>query len=77
MKDNIKVEHLELNKVRRLCMEVDQLAKKYGVEYFFVTEGASSCSINKNEAVRNARKCHEEWERANGYDPEEDWSNLF
>lgn len=62
-------------KARNFCKEVQRLGKKYNLSYFFVTEGAS-CTMNKgNAAVRNARLKHEEWERNNGYDPDEDWSN--
>lgn len=65
----------ELNRARKLCEEVKGLAEKYNLEYFFITEGASSCHIEKNEAVRNARQKHEEWELANGFDPKHDWSD--
>lgn len=66
----------KLDKARNLCKEVKELAKKYNLEFFFVTEGASACSINKNAAVRNARKCHEIWEKENGLDPKHDWSET-
>ena len=41
---------------------------------FFLTEGASCTMNNGNDAVRNAREKHTEWEREHGYDPDEDWS---
>ena len=61
-------------KARDFCREVQNLGEKYNMSYFFVTEGASCTKNNGNAAVRNARLCHEEWERNNNYDPDEDWS---
>lgn len=63
-----------IEKARAFCSEVRELARKYDLSFFIVTEGASSISNNGCEAVRNARMCHEEWEKANGFDPHEDWS---
>ncbi len=60
-------------KARRFVVEVSELAKSYGLNYFVVTDGASGISNVDNPAVANARKCHEEWELANGIDPEEEW----
>lgn len=71
---NIDIKEYELNRARSLCEEVKKLASTYDLEFFFVTEGASCCSIKNNEAVRNARAKHEEWEVANGFDPKRDWS---
>lgn len=71
---NTNKEEFELNRARRLCQEVKDLANKYDLEFFFLTEGASCCHIEKNAAIRNARKKHEEWERENGFDPKHDWS---
>ena len=59
---------------RRFVEEVSQLALKYGFNYFVVTDGASGISNSGNPAVEHARKCHAEWEKANGIDPEHDWS---
>ena len=59
---------------RRFVEEVSQLALKYGLNYFVVTDGASGISNSGNPAVEHARKCHTEWEMANGIDPEHDWS---
>lgn len=61
-------------KARDFCREVQKLGEKYDMSYFFVTEGASCTKNDGNAAVRNARLCHEEWERNNNYDPDEDWS---
>ncbi len=71
---NVDVKKYDLNKARSLCEEVKQLASLYDLEFFFITEGASCCSIKNNEAVRNARTKHEEWEIANNFDPKHDWS---
>ncbi len=73
--NKIDSETYELNRVRKLCEEVRKLADTFNLEYFFVTEGASSCHIEKNEAVRNARQKHEEWEQNNGFDSKHDWSD--
>ncbi len=72
--NKIDPKEYELRRVRRLCEEVKKLANSYDLEYFFITEGASSCHIKNNEAIRNARKKHEEWELSNGFDPKHDWS---
>lgn len=68
------MENLKLKKARDFCSEVRELAKKYDLPFFVVTDGASSTDNNGCEAVRNARKMHEEWEKQKGYDPKEDWS---
>ncbi len=69
MKDNN-----ELDKARKFCSEVKELAKKYNLPFFVVTDGASATSNNGCEAVKNARDNHIKWELDNGYDPYEDWS---
>lgn len=65
----------KIKKARILANKVKELANSMNLEFFFVTEGASSCSIRENEAVRNARRQHEKWEIENGFDPNEDWSD--
>ena len=60
---------------REFVAEVAQLASRYGLNYFVVTDGASGIGNSGNPAVEHARKCHTEWEIANGIDPEHDWSN--
>lgn len=72
--NQINEHEFELERVRKLCQEVANIAKIYDVEFFFVTEGASACHVIKNEAVHHARKEHEKWEVQNGYNPKEDWS---
>lgn len=73
--NNINPEEFELNRVRRLCKEVKDLASTYNVDFFFVTEGASVCSVSRNDAVRYHREAQVKWELENGFDPNEDWSN--
>ena len=69
MKNNSKQ-----NKSRRFCLEVKELAKKYDLPFFVVTDGASATSNNGCAAVKNARDSHIKWEKENGYDRYENWS---
>lgn len=65
----------DLNKARSLCRDVRKLADKYNMSFFFVTEGASAYNnMSNNEAIRNARNKHIDWELKNNSDPYEDWS---
>lgn len=59
---------------RMFCAEVKELAKKYDVPFFVVTDGASAISNNGCLAVKNARDNHIKWEEEHGFDPYEDWS---
>ena len=59
---------------RAFVLEVAALAEKYSLNYFVVTDGANGISNNGNAAVEHARRCHTEWEKANGIDPEHDWT---
>ena len=43
------------------------------MSFFFVTEGASITDNRGNDAVKHARLCHEEWEKAHGEDPKKEW----
>ena len=63
----------ELNKTRKFCLEVKELAKKYNLPFFVVTDGANATSNNGCVAVKNARDNHINWEKENGFDPYEDW----
>lgn len=74
--ENIKPNN-NLIKARAFCSEVEKISKKYNLEYFFVTEGASSTKVKNCGAVRNARNNHIEWEKENGYNPNEDWSEKI
>lgn len=64
----------KLKHAREFCKEVRELADKYKLPFFVVTEGASATSNNGCEAVRNARDNHIQWEKENGHNPYEDWS---
>ena len=61
-------------KAINFCKEVKELAKKYNLPFFVVTDGASATNNNGCEAVKNARDNHIKWEISNGFDPYEDWS---
>ena len=65
----------ELIKARMFCSEVRELAKRYNLPFFVVTDGASATSNNGCAAIKSARNSHMEWERNNGENPEHDWSN--
>lgn len=71
MKSDLKIE-----KARQFCKEVKELAKKYDLPFFVVTDGASATSNNGCPTVKNARENHIKWEKENGYDPYEDWSKT-
>ena len=60
---------------RKFVREVEKLAKRYDANYFIVTDGASGIHNNGNPAVKNARDAQVKWEKKNGYDPDEDWSD--
>lgn len=63
-------------KARQFLIEVEKLSKKYKLDFFIVTEGASMYSNSHNtDAVRNARNKQIEWEKTNKYDPDEDWGD--
>lgn len=61
-------------KARAFCKEVKELAEKYDLPFFVVTDGASAISNNGCEAVKNARDNHIKWELENNLDPNEDWN---
>ena len=64
----------DVKTARKFVREVEKLAKRYDANYFIVTDGASGIHNNNNPAVKNARDAQIEWEKKNGYDPDEDWS---
>lgn len=64
----------KIEKARQFCQEVKELATKYNLPFFVVTDGASATSNNGCIAVKNARDNHIKWETENGYDPYDDWS---
>ena len=71
-----EVPHMTTDKTlraRRFILEVQELAKKYELPFFVVTDGASAISNDNCDAVDHARCAHIEWEHQNGIDPEHDW----
>lgn len=82
-KDKIKKQEVvtesckDVDTARKFLQDVDKIAKKYDANFFIVTDGASITRNGRGEsnpAVRNAREKQIEWERKNGFDPDEDWS---
>lgn len=61
-------------KARQFCLEVTDLAKKYDLSFFVVTEGASAINNTDCEAVKNARDNHKKWELEHNFDPDENWN---
>ena len=64
---------MTLTKAQQFCQEVKELAKKYDLPFFVVTEGASATQNKNCEAVANARQAHIKWEKEHGIDPEHSW----
>lgn len=62
-------------KARQFVSEVIELAKKYELPFFIVTDGASAINNTNCNAVEYARKAHIEWEEKYGIDSEHDWAN--
>ncbi len=71
------MDETKLNKAREFCHEVGELAKRYGLPVFIVTDGASLTSNNGNPCIKFHREKQIEWERINGFDPDEDWGSSF
>lgn len=68
----------DLIHARKLCNAVRKLARKYNANYFFVTDGASSYSNGNgkyNPAAKEMRDHMDDWERNNGFNPDDDWTN--
>ena len=67
-----------LKDARKLCNDVRRIAKKYDANFFFVTDGASAYSNGngeQNPAAKEMRNHMDEWEKKNGFNPDDDWSN--
>lgn len=64
-----------LKEARELTVKVRELAGKYNANFYFVTDGASATSNRGNPAVKVARDAVAKWERNNGYNDKEDWSD--
>ena len=62
-----------LTKSQQFCLEVKELAKKYNLPFFVVTDGASAV-VNENcSAVYHARQAHIQWEKENHIKSEHNW----
>ncbi len=68
--------NINIKKAREFCEKVKILAKEYNLPFFIVTDGASATDNVNCEAVRIARENHVKWEKANGFNPNEDWSKT-
>lgn len=64
---------MTLTKAQQFCKEVKELALKYDLPFFVVTEGASATQNKNCEAVANARQAHIKWEKENDIDPNHSW----
>ena len=65
---------VKIAKAREFCEKVRILANEYNLPFFIVTYGASATHNINCEAVKNARDNHIKWEKENGYNSDEDWS---
>ena len=63
----------KLTKAPEFCLKVKELAAKYDLPFFVVTEGASATMNKNSKAVANARKAHILWEKKNKIDPNHNW----
>ena len=64
----------KIKQARQLCLEVEKLASRYKLPFFFVTDGASITRNNDCEAVSVARQSHRKWERQHNIDSNDDWN---
>ena len=69
------LEKTNVLKARKLCNEVKILCKKYNMNFFFVTDGASCTSNNGNPAIKTCRDGLADWEETNGFNSKEDWGD--
>lgn len=75
-RDDINEARKNTEEARKFVTDVGKTAKKYDANFFVVTDGASGYhnGPNSNPAVKNARDQQIEWEKKNGFDPDEDSS---
>lgn len=64
----------KITQAHQLCLEVEKLASKYNLPFFFVTDGASITRNNDCEAVSAARQSHIKWEQQHNIDSNDDWN---
>jgi hypothetical protein len=77
LKAAVESDTSDVDNARKFVWEVGKLAKKFGVNYFVVTDGASGISNRGNPAVKAARDAHIQWEKEHGGDPDEDWADTM
>ncbi len=70
----MKKKEIDIELARGICKKITELCNTYGVDFFFVTPGASATRNHGSDAVRNAREAHIKWELNNNSDPYEDWN---
>ena len=58
---------------KQFIRQVKTLAEQMKLNVFVVTDGASFTNNNGNECVRFHREKQIEWEKENGFDPNETW----
>ena len=77
--DDINEACKNTDEARKFVTDARKIAKKYDANFFIVTDGASGYNNgpNSNPAVKNARDQQIEWEKKNGFDPDEDWSKSI
>jgi len=60
-------------RVKHFLLDVKEIARKYGLPFFIVTDGASMIDNSGCVAVDHARKTHATWEKENNIDPSHEW----
>lgn len=58
---------------KNFLRQVKTLAEKMNLNVFVATDGASLTKNNGNECVSFHRQQQIEWEKQNGFDPNETW----
>lgn len=72
-RDEAKEESRKSFAAKQLIGITLELARQFELNVFVVTDGASGTYNRGCEAVKNARKCHIEWEKQHGIDPTHNW----
>ena len=78
IKECIEYVMMDYNIMRGAPFIPKRNSRIYGANYFFVTDGASSYSNGNgkyNPAAKEMRDHMDDWERNNGFNPDDDWTN--
>ena len=78
IKECIEYVMMDYNVMRGAPFIPKRNSRIYGANYFFVTDGASSYSNGNgkyNPAAKEMRDHMDDWERNNGFNPDDDWTN--